>query len=248
MTAAPRRRLIARWALGVSGTAFLANAGWLALTRNLNLGMALVAFVGLALLAWAIWSEQLGRLLWLKLLCGVLAAGVIAVSGFLAVYGSTDTATGDEDAAIVLGAAVHGSEPSNTLIGRLDAALAYHERNPSALIVVTGGQGFQEDLPEGTAMRDYLVAHGVPAGSVVTEDRASDTVENFTFSKALLDERLAPGYRVVFVTDDFHVFRAGRIAASAGLDATHVASSTSVYFWASNYLRETVAVVTGLGG
>jgi uncharacterized SAM-binding protein YcdF (DUF218 family) len=237
-----------RWVLGLAGLAFLANAAWLALTRNLNLGMALVAAVGLALLAWGVWLERLSRMLWLTLTCGVAAAGVIVVSVFLAVYGSIDTATGDEDAVIVLGAAVHGSEPSNTLVGRLDAALAYHQRNPSALIVVSGGQGFQEDLPEGVAMRDYLVAHGVPDAEVLVEDRASSTVENFAFSKALLDARLAPGYRVVFVTDDFHVFRAGRIAAAAGLDATHVASSTSAYFWASNYLRETVAVVTSLAG
>ncbi len=243
----PAGRLL-RWVLGLAGLAFLANAAWLALTRNLNLGMALVAAVGLALLAWGVWLERLSRMLWLTLTCGVAAGGVIAVSVFLAVYGSIDTATGDEDAVIVLGAAVHGSEPSNTLVGRLDAALAYHERNPSALIVVSGGQGFQEDLPEGVAMRDYLVAHGVPDAEVLVEDRASSTVENFAFSKALLDARLAPGYRVVFVTDDFHVFRAGRIAAAAGLDATHVASSTSAYFWASNYLRETVAVVASLAG
>ena len=97
-------------------------------------------------------------------------------------------------------------------------------------------------------MRDYLVARGVPEASILVEDKASDTVANFALSKALLDRRLAPGYQVVYVTDDFHVFRAGRIAAAEGLDATHVASSTSWYFWASNYLRETVAVVTSLGG
>ena len=248
VTARHRRGLVVRRLLGLAGVAFLVNAAWLALTRNLNLGMALVAAVGLVLLAWGVWYQRLSRLLWLKLLGGAVAAGVVGVSVFLAVHGNADTASGDEDAAIVLGAAVHGSEPSRTLIGRLDAALAYHRRNPSALIVVTGGQGLGEDLPEGVAMRDYLLARGVPAGNIVTEDRASSTVENFAFSKALLDARLAPGYRVVFITDDFHVFRAGRIAAAAGLDATHLASSTSWYFWASNYLRETVAVVTGLGG
>lgn len=246
MTSPPR--LVVRWALGLSGLAFVTNAAWLAATRNLNLGMALVAAAGAVLIAWAVWWTRLSRLRWLQLLCAGLALGVIAVSVFLAAYGSHDTATGDEDAVIVLGAAVHGSEPSSTLIGRLDAARSYHDRNPRALIVVSGGQGFQEDLPEGVAMRDYLVAHGVPEASVLVEDRATDTVANFALSKALLDDRLAPGYRVVFVTDDFHVFRAARIAAAAGLDATHVASTTSWYFWASNYLRETVAVVTSAGG
>ena len=44
MTSLPR--LLVRWALGLSGLALVANAAWLALTRNLNLGMALVAAVG----------------------------------------------------------------------------------------------------------------------------------------------------------------------------------------------------------
>ena len=241
-------RLVVRWTLGLSGMALVANAAWLALTRNLNLGMALVAAVGLALVAWAVWWRSLSRLLWLKVLCGVVAGGVIGVSIFLAAYGGHDTATGQEDAVIVLGAAVHGTEPSSTLVGRLDVAVTYHASNPRAPIVVSGGQGFQEDVPEGEAMREYLVAHGVPASSVLVEDEASDTVANFALSKAILDRRLPPGYRVVFITDDFHVFRAGRIAAAAGLQATHAASSTSWYFWASNYLRETVAVVTSLWG
>ncbi len=159
--AASRIHLAVRAALAVLGVGFVANASWLALTRNLNLGMALVAGVGCALLAWALWFERFNRLLWLKLLCRAAALAVVGVSVFLAVYGNNDTATYDEDAVIVLGAAVHGSEPSNTLIGRLDATLTYYVRNPSTLIVVSGGQGCGEDLPEAVAMRAHLLARGV---------------------------------------------------------------------------------------
>ena len=173
----------------------------------------------------------------------MLCLAVVGVSGFLAVVGRADNATYGEDAVIVLGAAVHGDEVSRTLASRLDRAVAYHERNPGAVVVVTGGQGPQENLPEGVAMRAYLLGQGVPDASIVVEDKASSTEENFAFSKALLDARLPAGYRVTFVTDEFHVYRAGRIAAAAGLDATHVSSRTPWYFWPANYLREDLLVV-----
>ncbi len=235
-------RAAIRALLLVLGCALGANAVWLAVTANLNLGMALVAVVALAFVAWAVWYRRIPRLFHVIAVTACLA--LIGTAAFLAGHGTRDNARFDEDAVIVLGAAVHGSELSNTLIRRLDVAVDYHERNPSALIVVSGGQGPQEDLPEAVAMQQYLVGAGVPAELIITEDRATSTEENFAFSKALLDQRLPSGYPVAFVTDEFHVYRAGRIAAAAGLDATHVSSRTPWYFWASNYLRETVAVVT----
>ena len=111
----------------------------------------------------------------------------------------------------MLGAAVHGRELSNTLAGRLAVAVTYHERSPSSLIVVSGGQGPQEEIPEAVAMRQYLLDHGVPDDHIIVEDRSTSTEENFRNSRLLLDERLTPGYSVAFVTDEFR--RAGRRAA-----------------------------------
>ncbi|MFT4109508.1 YdcF family protein [Propionicimonas sp.] len=238
-------RVAARALLASTGLVLTVNAVWLAFTANLTVGTAATAVAGIGLLAWARW---LPRRRWLNA-AGVVA--VAAVAGFavlLTTVGTHDTATGDEDAVIVLGAAVHGSELSRTLADRLDAALAYHRGNPAAPIVVTGGKGAQENLPEADAMRAYLVAHGVPAAGVIVEDRATSTVENFANSKAMLDARFPAGYRVVFVTDEFHVFRAGGLAAAAGLAATHVSSHTPWYFWSANYLREELAVLAWWAG
>ena len=233
-----------RAALLTLGLAFGANAVWLAITANLNLGTALVAVVAFGLIAAAAWLPLLTRVRWLAGTALVAASAVFVAAGLLAIHGTGDDARFDEDAVIVLGAAVHGTELSNTLAGRLVVALDYHRSNPDAVIVVSGGQGPQEDLPEAVAMRRFLLDHGVGADQIVVEDRSTSTEENFAFSKALLDERLAPGYPVVFVTDEFHVFRAGRIAAALGLDARHVSSRTPWYFWPANYLRELGAIAT----
>lgn len=231
----------ARLVLLALAAAFLANACWLALTANLTVGTAMTALVGAGLLAWGGWYRRTGRAVTVAAVA--LAVGFGGLSVFLAAYGSRSTATDDEAAAIVLGAAVHGSELSRTLQGRLDAAVAYHQRNPKALIVVSGGQGPQENLPEGVAMAAYLRTQGVPDDLIVVEDKATSTEENFALSKALLDQRLAPGYRVVLITDEFHVYRASRIAASQGLTATGIGQQTPWYFWPANYLREDLVVI-----
>lgn len=234
---------MARGVLLIAGVALTANAVWLAITANLTLGTAMVALLGLGCLAAGIWFARLTRHRVIGAVAVLIVVAIVGLSSFLANYGTNDTAHYDEDAVVVLGAAVHGRELSNTLLGRLDAALAYHQRNPSALIVVSGGQGLQEEIPEAVAMRQYLLDKGVPDDHLVVEDRSTSTEENFRNSRLLLDQRLTPGYSVAFVTDEFHVYRAGRIAVDAGLPATHVSSRTPWYFWPANYLRESVAVV-----
>lgn len=181
-----------------------------------------------------------------RILTGALVVVVVAAVGmstFLWAYGVRDTASYDEDAVIVLGAAVHGDELSPTLRGRLNAALTYHRRNPDALIVVAGGKGSGENISEAEAMQHYLIGANVPPELIIAEDRSTSTQENFANSGDLLNARLDPGYRVAFVTNEFHVYRAGRLAASAGLTAGSVHSTTPFYFWAPMYLRECLAVV-----
>ncbi|MGC3952954.1 MAG: YdcF family protein [Propionicimonas sp.] len=234
-----------RGALALLGLGLMANAGWLLATANLNTGVLLQLAVAVALLGFAL-VRRLASVRWLTLPALVVVAGFAVVSGLLAGYGLNDTATGDEDALIVLGAAVHGSQVSPSLAQRLDVAVDYHRRNPAALIVVTGGRGPQEDVAEADASRDYLLARGVPDQAVVVEDRSTTTEQNFDFARALLDQRLPAGYRVAFVTNEYHVWRAARLACGAGLDARHLHSATRWYVWPSSYLRESAAALWSL--
>lgn len=241
MTSTPRRSLAAQAVLLAVGLVLVINAAWLAVTANLNAGTLFAAISGLALLAWGFWFTRLKLLV--HLIGIVLVVGVVGLSVFLASYGDGDDVRYDERAVVVLGAAVHGDDLSNTLLGRLDTALAYHQRNPSALMVVTGGEGPQENLPEAVAMRQYLLAHGVPDSDIAVEDRATSTQENFAFSKAILDARLPAGYRVAIITDEFHVYRATSIAAADHLAATHLHAVTPWYFWPADFLREDLLVL-----
>ena len=73
-------------------------------------------------------------------------------------------------------------------------------------------------------MADWLIAHGVDESRIYREDRSTSTQENFAYSEEIMAELgLDAGDTFAFVTNDYHIFRAGRIA---GTDAAY--SSTTM--------------------
>ena len=90
---------------------------------------------------------------------------------------------------IVLGAAVYGDRPSLTLVRRLEGARDYLLEYPKSTVIVSGGMGKGETVPEGDAMRDWLIQNGIPEERILTETAATSTRENLAYSFAL---RIAP--------------------------------------------------------
>mgnify|MGYP001347506455 CR=1 FL=1 len=234
-----------RSALVALGIALIVNGVWLVTTSNLNAGVLMQLATAVGLVGFGT-IRRLAEWRWVTIPLFAVAGTFALVAGFLVGVGTRDTATHDEDALIVLGAAVHGRTVSPSLAQRLDVAIEYHRQNPDALLVVTGGQGPQEDVAEAVAARDYLLARGIPDEVIVVEEHSTSTEENLVFAKKLLDQRLGTTYRVAFVTNEYHVWRASRLAGAAGLDAAHVHSSTRWYVWPSSYLRESAAVLWSL--
>ena len=109
------------------------------------------------------------------------------------------------------------------------------------LLIVSGGQGDDELMPEAEAMAAYLAGRGVPASRLVLECRSRSTEENLQFSRALLDE-IRPGARAVIVTSDFHAFRAALIARRIGLRGNATGAKVAGYYEPAALLREFAAV------
>ncbi len=180
-----------------------------------------------------------------KVLRIIATAAVIAPLIFgcvLFACGAKDNADGSEKAIIVLGCGIDGEQVSPKLARRLDKAIEYFNEYPDKPVIVSGGQGAQEDIPESTAMKRYLVSKGVPDGMIIEESNSTSTFENFEFSKDIADT-LPGGDRIVFVTSRFHIYRASRYAAGAGFEAHHIGARVPFYELPSNYLREMLAVV-----
>ena len=225
----------------ILGAAVTLDGIFMWFTSNFNLGNVVTLLLGAALIAFGCLHAHLPKL-WKSAALAAFILIFLAVAALL-VFGLTDTATYEEDAVIVLGAAVRGEVPSGALQDRLDAALDYYGKNPDAVIVVSGGQGPQEDITEALAMERYLTARGVPQAQIIKEERSTSTLENFRFSKALLDGRFED-HTACFITNEYHIYRSGKFAEQAGFaPLTHVHSNTRWYGILPGVLRECLAVM-----
>lgn len=151
------------------------------------------------------------------------------------------------DAAIALGSGLAGGERVTPLLAaRLDRALKVYEASRKAgretIIVVSGGQGPGENIPEGEAMSGYLLDKGIALEHIVPECRSRTTRENLEFSAGLLQQRGISGPAAV-VTNNFHAFRAALLMRQVELPGYSLGSPTAPYFWPSATVREFFAVL-----
>lgn len=152
------------------------------------------------------------------------------------------------DYIIVLGAGLaNRTTPSIILEGRLDAAIKYIEKNDTGYIVLSGGQGDDEDLPESDAMSKYLQDRDVNADRIIIEDKSRDTNENLKFSKEKIEEhshKSLDEINVNIITTDFHAFRSSILAKKNGYkNFENYSSPTMWYMIPVTYTREAFAVV-----
>jgi uncharacterized SAM-binding protein YcdF (DUF218 family) len=102
---------------------------------------------------------------------------------------------------------------STSYLRSLYAVRAYRQ-HPFRAIVVSGGYTPGASISLAAAMREFLVANGVPREIVFAEERSHSTRENALYIKALIERW--PGKRIL-LTSDYHVFRAERVFRKAGL-------------------------------
>jgi len=104
-----------------------------------------------------------------------------------------------------------GGVISPALERRLVRAHEEVERDPQALVVVSGGVVRGE--VEAAFMQQWLVARGVPADRIRVEPSARDTEENAALVAELLRAEAISGVRLV--TDRFHMRRSRWLLALA---------------------------------
>ena len=130
------------------------------------------------------------------------------------------------DYVIILGARVKGENPTKSLMERIKAATEYLKKNPETKVIATGGQGKNEGIAEGLAIKRELLKNGISEDRIVLEDKSKNTVENFKFSlekikniensKNILNNNQK--IKVLIVTNDYHIFRSKNIARKVGFD------------------------------
>ncbi len=237
--------------LMLCGGAGIADTIVISSFSSLNLGVLLPAILGTPLLlaglflpAFLRWGEcGVGAVCkWIFCSGYLLLMVAFLITSLLINTAATNSAPAGADALIVLGAGLRGERPTLVLTRRLDTAIAYLKENPQTVAVLSGGKGDGEHIPEAEAMARYMEQHGINSERYIKEDGSRNTRENFTFSWELIRSRWGEQARIAFVTTDFHVYRATRVAEKQGIQAQGIAAPDVWYIKLNNYLRECVAV------
>lgn len=110
------------------------------------------------------------------------------------------------DAIIVLGYTLEeGEYPSDFLVKRMETALDLYENGYSKNIIVSGGKGPRDKSEVGIEMYDWFLDNGVLEENLYLEIGASNTYENFAYSKKIcIDNNFNS---IIVVTNDFHMYR-----------------------------------------
>jgi uncharacterized SAM-binding protein YcdF (DUF218 family) len=216
-------------------------------------GVGILAVIGLDIAADRTGSVKLGLLATVTtLVFGYVSFLLISYVIYAWLYGRLAGLMSRADYVIVLGTGLgkHG-QVTPLLASRLKRGravwMALAARGGRPVMIVSGGQGSDERVPEAAAMAAYLIERGFPAERLALEDRSSTTEENLSFSKAIMaagssfssDKR---GPRCVIVTSNYHVFRTAIIARKTGIRGRVTGARTAGYYWPSAMLREFAAV------
>lgn len=146
------------------------------------------------------------------------------------------------DYIIVLGAGlVDGRRVTRLLADRVDKGIEVYEENGGRpLLIMSGGQGRDEQVTEAEAMREYALWRGIPDEHILKEERSASTKENLMFSRQLIESR--GGGSSVFVTNEFHCHRTSHLARKQRFETGPVASITAAYAFPGNLAREFLVV------
>lgn len=148
------------------------------------------------------------------------------------------------DYVFILGAGVDGDTVSLTLKERLDKGMEYLRFNPDSKVVVTGGKGFNTEISEAHAMKVYLINKGLQKDRIIMEDKSTSTMENFKYSKEILNQDKSNSINeITVITSDFHMMRSKMLASRNGFKAYGITCKTPMIVRVNSYIREYFAVI-----
>lgn len=237
-----------RWTLVLLGILLAINGIVMTAISNFTTGIVALWLLAMLLVGVGLWWDAIQKITGhgvMRAIKYAVLAGVLFTLGlciFIGIYGQADTVDQTEDVILVLGCGVKGSVPTRPLVERLETAIQAYNDNPDAYILVSGGQGPQEDVSEADAMEAYLLQKGISPEKIIKESRSTSTSENYKYSKELLDERFS-SYTLVVITNDFHIYRAKQLARLAGLEVHTMHAKTPLSGAAMMYIREVLAIL-----
>ncbi|MFM1581061.1 YdcF family protein [Helcococcus bovis] len=141
------------------------------------------------------------------------------------------------DYIIVLGSGLINDKVTPLLASRINKGIKIFKKNPNSKIIMSGGQGEDENIAEGEAMKQYALNLGISEKDIIVEDKSTTTRENLIFSKELMKENP----KIAVVTNYYHLFRALIIAKQEKIKCIGYGAKTKLYFTINAFIREIIA-------
>jgi uncharacterized SAM-binding protein YcdF (DUF218 family) len=147
---------------------------------------------------------------------------------------------------IILGGGIrHNGTLTSMPKKRLEKAAEYLAAHPDTKAIVSGGTGRFAPCAEAPVLAENLVAIGIDKSRILQEDKAKDTIQNFSYSAALIAKNEKADIKDVFnepvtvVTSSFHLARSERIARRIGFRKVYgLAAPVPPIFLLTVYCRE----------
>ncbi|MBB2959323.1 ElyC/SanA/YdcF family protein [Pseudoclavibacter helvolus] len=224
---------------------------------SLVVGLLLTALAALPFVAMLVQSDAfLAVALFLALGAAYLGAAFVVFLGYSWLYARLVRGTVGTWV-IVLGSGLSGGRRVPPLLAsRIRAGLAAAQRAGASVVVMSGGQGSDEALAEGRAMREWALdpANALDGGEsarlsvaaaeprILSEEESVNTEENLRFTQAILEREGITGPGII-ATSNYHAMRAAMLARELGIDAQAVQAPVARYYWPSAILREFAAIL-----
>ncbi len=146
------------------------------------------------------------------------------------------------DVALVMGTSpvTGGGRWSNPFFeSRMDAANDLFRSKKTRHFLLSGDNS-RKEYDEPTAMRDALIARGVPKNAITLDYAGFRTLDSVVRARDVFGQS-----RVTIVTDDFHLARSLFLARSSGLDAVGFSGANVPLKWSKKTRMREVAARVG---
>lgn len=151
----------------------------------------------------------------------------------------------DYDFIIIHGSGlINGETVSPLLASRINKAIDAYKvaAKEDVKFIASGGRGSDEKISEAKAICDYLIEKGISEEKILLEEASTTTYENLQYSKEIAGrEKENPKY--LFVSNNYHVFRATLYAKRLHMMGEGVGAKTAGYYIPSAFLREYIAII-----
>ncbi len=178
-------------------------------------------------------TQQQKKQLYIRL---ALRVGVALLIAYIVLFGFSaysiwtfgqNNQVATTDAAIVLGAATVGDQPSPVFRERIRHGIWLYEQGLVGKLIVTGGTDDAGKLTEAEVARNYAISQGVKASDIFTDNTSRWTTENIAHAADIASSQHLQTFTIV--SDPLHMKRAMLIAQMDGLKAYSSPTTTSVY-------------------